>query len=156
VESYRVQLASCSLSSVWLMGLRSYSSIRRFDSRPSSTSVKRCMPFSNSWIEAISMAFRRGKMKGSSLDSPCMYSVPMGRDSRLSFSLFGLMVSWMYSRMLVAIGSLGLPFGFPLCPFLNGIDADCLLNNSNNGFGYICNRKTLFSYLYVGTEKYAY
>ena len=77
------------------MGRRSYSSIRRFDSLPSSTSVKRCMCFSNSWIEAISMAFRRGKMKGSSLDSPCIYSVPMQRDSRLSLSLFGLMVSWM-------------------------------------------------------------
>ena len=143
MESYRVQLASCSLSAVWLMGLRSYSSIRRFDSRPSSTSVKRCMPFSNSWIEAISMAFRRGKMKGSSLDSPCMYSVPMGRDSRLSFSLFGLMVSWMYSRMLVAIGSLGLPFGFPLCPFLNGIDTGCLLNNLSMSPIGICTKNQI-------------
>ena len=116
-ESYRVQLDSCGLSLVWLMGLRSYSSIRRFDSRPSSKSVKRCMPFSNSWIEAISMAFRRGKMKRSSLDSPCTYSIPMESDSRLSFSLFGLIVFWMFSRMLVAIGSLGLPFGFPLFPF---------------------------------------
>ena len=75
MEPYRVQLASCSLSSVWLMGLRSYSSIRRFDSRPSSTSVKRCMPFSNSWIEAISMAFRRGKMKGSWIVLVCTLSL---------------------------------------------------------------------------------
>jgi len=32
----------------------------------------------------------------------------------------------MYSRMLVAIGSLGLPLGFPLFPLVNGIDLNKL------------------------------
>ena len=65
------QLVSCSLSSAWLMGLRSYSLIRMFDSFPSSASEIRCIPFSNSSMEAISMAFKRGRTKGRSFVSPC-------------------------------------------------------------------------------------
>lgn len=138
-----VQLISCSLSLVWLKGLRSYSLIRMFDGFPSSASERRCMPFSNSCVEAISMAFKRGRTKGKSLASPCKYSLPTARLSRLSFSLLRSMLSLMYSRMLVAIGSLGLPLGFPLYPLVNGINNGCLSNNLSMSHIGICTKNQI-------------
>lgn len=114
----------------------------RCESRPSSASVKRCMRFSKSWIDATSIVLRRGKMKGSSLESPCIYSAPEGRDSRLSLSLIGLIISWMCSRMLAAIASFGLPFGFPLIPFLKGIVLCCFTSNTNYMFKHVSKKTT--------------